>query len=93
MIEKNGVPIVSGFLFITNSNWAKLEWIVSNPEYKEEDRKQAIEALITNIEDVCRGMGLKYVFSVSKNKHLMNIHKELGWSIDKKPSYEITKKL
>ena len=93
MIEKNGVPIVSGFLFITNSSWAKLEFIVSNPEYKEKDRKQAVEMLITGIENICRDMGLKHIFSVARNEHLMNTHEKLGWTVDRKPSHELTKNL
>ena len=32
IVEKNNVPIVSAFLFITNSKGAKLEWVVSNPK-------------------------------------------------------------
>ena len=52
MIEKNNIPIVACFLFITNSKGAKLEWIVSNPDYRENDRKQAIEMLINGVEVV-----------------------------------------
>ena len=93
MIEKNNIPIVCCFLFITNSKWAKLEWVVSNPKYKEKDRKQAIETLITNVEAVCKNMGIKHMFSVGRNQHLINTHKKLGWFVDKKPSYEIVKNL
>ena len=93
MIEKNNIPIVCCFLFITNSKWAKLEWIVSNPDYRENDRKQAIETLITNVEAVCKNMGIKHMFSVGRNQHLINTHKKLGWFVDEKPSYEIVKNL
>tara|TARA_B100001059_G_scaffold192652_1_gene196197 strand:+ start:1930 stop:2340 length:411 start_codon:yes stop_codon:yes gene_type:complete len=91
MVYKNKTPIVSCFLFITNSKGAKLEWVVSNPKYKEKDRKQAIEMLINKVEEVCRNMGYKYIFSIGRNKHLINTHKKLGWLVDKKPSYEIIK--
>jgi len=93
MVEKNNVPIVCGFLVITNSSWALLEWIVSNPKYKNKDRQQAIELLINNIEQVCKQMNIKHIFSVAKNKHLLNTHEKLGWFVDKKPSYEIIKNL
>ena len=93
IVEKNNIPIVSCFLFITNSNWAKLEWVVSNPKYKEEDRQEAIELLINNVENVCKKMGIKYMFSVGRNKHLLDTHKKLGWFIDPKQSHEITKKI
>ena len=40
MIEKNNIPIVAGFLYFTNSSAVLLEWIVSNPDYKEKDKKK-----------------------------------------------------
>ena len=70
-----------------------LEWIVSNPEYKQKDRKKAIELLITEAENKTKELGYKYMFSVGRNKRLIETHKKLGWFIDDKPSYEITKKL
>ena len=93
MIEKNNIPIVSGFLLITNSSWALLEWIVSNPKYRDKDRQEAIELLINNIEKVCKQMNIKHMFSVAKNKHLLNTHRKLGWFVDKQPSYEIIKNI
>ena len=58
MIEKNNVPIVCGFLYLTNSKVAILEWIVSNPEYKDKDRKQAIEKLLIDIEEFCKNINI-----------------------------------
>ena len=91
MVEKDNVLIVSCFLFLTNSKGAKLEWVVSNPEYREDDRKEAIEMLINGTENVCKNLGYKYIFSIGRNKHLIDTHKNLGWTVDKTPSYEIIK--
>tara|TARA_R100001082_G_scaffold105791_1_gene78147 strand:+ start:312 stop:722 length:411 start_codon:yes stop_codon:yes gene_type:complete len=93
MVEKNNVPIVSGFLYLTNSNVILLEWIVSNPNYKDKDRKEAIKLLINNVEKLCVNMEAKWVFSIGRSKHLIKIHEELGWTVDKKPSYEIIKNI
>ena len=93
MVEKNNEPIVSGFLYVTNSNVVLLEWVISNPEYREDDRKDAIELLINEAEETCRKLGYKYIFTTVKNKHLVETHEKLGWSVDKKPSYEIIKTL
>tara|TARA_R100001460_G_scaffold100290_3_gene143844 strand:+ start:1126 stop:1530 length:405 start_codon:yes stop_codon:yes gene_type:complete len=92
MVEKD-VPIVAGFIYYTNSKGALLEWIVSNPKYKENDRKQAIELLINAAEEVCKGNGIKYMFSIGRNKSLTSIHKELGWVVDTKSSHELVKKI
>lgn len=93
MVEKEGVPIVAGFLYITNSDLTWLEFIVSNPEYKQEDRKEAIELLINGIESFCKSLNKSSIFSIGKNKHLIETHKKLGWNVDEKPSFEIVKKI
>mgnify|MGYP003642336007 CR=1 FL=1 len=91
MVEKESQPIVAGFLYTTNSKAALLEWIVSNPKYKEDDREKAIELLIEGAENVCKEQGIKHIFSIGRNKSLINTHKKLGYQVDDKPSYEITK--
>ena len=93
MIEKNNIPIIAGFLYETNSDVLILEWVVSNPKYKEKDRKEAVELLIKEAENRAKQLNYKYMFSVGRSKHLINTHEKLGWKIDKKPSHEITKKL
>jgi len=93
VIEKDGIMIVAGFVYITNSKAVLLEWIISNPEYKEDDRDEAITCLITNIEEIIKGWGYKYIFSIGRTKALIDKHKELGWSVDDTPSYEIVKVL
>ncbi len=93
MVEKNNIPIVAGFLYFTNSKGVLLEWIVSNPEYRDKDRRQAIELLIKGAEEVCIAQGMKYMFSIGRSKSLINMHEQLGWTVDKSSSHEITKKI
>jgi hypothetical protein len=93
MVEKNNIPIVSGFLYISNSKMAMLEWIVSNPYYRESDRKEAIELLINKVEDFCKDIDVKHIITLGRNKHLIQTHKKLGWTVDKTPSYEIIKNI
>tara|TARA_R110000822_G_scaffold32570_12_gene93288 strand:+ start:983 stop:1393 length:411 start_codon:yes stop_codon:yes gene_type:complete len=91
MVEKNNKPIVSGFMYFTNSKGVLLEWIVSNPDYKDDDRKEALELLISTAEDFIRQAGKSYIFSIGRNASLIETHKKLGYSVDEKPSYEIIK--
>jgi hypothetical protein len=93
MVENQNGPIVAGFLYTTNSKTAWVEWIVSDPTYKNKDRKNAIELLINGAENVAKKQGFKYMFSIGKNKHLMETHEKLGYHIDSNPSYEIIKKI
>lgn len=91
MIEKENTPIVAGFMYNTNSDAVVVEWIISNPEYKNKDRKQAVEALLSTIEAVCKKQGKKYMFSIGRSKHLIDTHKKLGWHVESKSSYELVK--
>ncbi len=93
MVEKNGKPIVAGFLYLTNSDAVLLEWIVSDPEYRDKDRKQALELLITSAEDTCKALGKVHMFSIGRNKHLIETHKKLGWTVDSEPSHELIKNI
>jgi len=93
MIEKEGKPIVAGFLYITNSDAVLLEWIVSDPEYRDKDRKEALELLIASAEATCKGLGKKHMFTIGRNKHLIETHKKLGWTVDSDPSHEIIKNI
>ena len=36
MVSKNNVNIVAGFLYWSNSDLVWLDWIISNPDYKDE---------------------------------------------------------
>lgn len=91
MVEKNGLPIVAGFMYFTNSKGVLLEWIVSSPTYREDDRQEALEFLINTCEDFIKQAGKKYIFSIGRNKHLIKTHKKLGYNVDTKSSHEIIK--
>ncbi len=93
IVEKNNIGIVAGYIYMTNSKAAWLEWIISNPDYRESDRKDAIRLLIQATETVLRDQGIKHIFSFVRHKNLLKIHEDLGWNIDKKPSHEIIKNL
>ena len=93
MVEKNNTPIVAGFMYFTNSEGVLLEWIVSNPSYRDQDRQDAIEFLILTCEEYIKANGKKYIFSIGRNKHLIETHKKLGYHVDTKVSPEIIKKI
>jgi len=91
MVEKDGKPIVAGFTYITNSKAVLLEWIVSDPEYREDDRDLFVVYLIDSIEKIIKSWGYKYMFTIGRTKKLIDKHRELGWQVDDTPSYEIVK--
>jgi len=93
MVYKDNINIAAGFLYLSNSNVAWLDWIISNPEYKDKDRKQALELLINTLEEVAKQQGYSVIITITKSKHLIDTHKKLGYTVDENPSYEISKKI
>ena len=93
MVEKKGRSICAGFIYQTNSDAVLLEWIVSDPTYRDNDRKEALELLINSAEAACKEIGKKHMFTIGRNSNLINIHKSLGWTIDPGSSHEITKNI
>jgi len=93
MIGKGDVCIASGFLFVDkHSPVGYLTYVVSNPNYKQKDRRSIIEQLILKIEEHAKQQGIEFIFTVCGNVHMENIHNKLGWTIDKTaPAYETFK--
>jgi hypothetical protein len=93
MVEKNGKQVLAGFIYETNSKGVWLEFIISDPEYREEDRQEALELLITTAEGVALEAGFKYVLFIGKHTNLINTFESLGFTVDRTPSYELMKKI
>ncbi len=54
--------------------------VVSNFEYKDPDRKEALRYLYDTIELIAKNDGYKLLFSTVKNQPLINKMVEFGWS-------------
>ncbi len=90
MIEIDGVPIVAGFLYLTNSAVAWTEFTVSNFEFKDKiKRKEAIKLLIIEICRIAKECNVKYMYTSVKNENLKNTYTELGFSIGSKNATEM----
>lgn len=79
MVEKDGVSIVAGFLYFTNSAVAWSEFIISNFDYKDKDRKEAIKILIIELTELAKSKGSKYIYTVVKNQNLKKAYQEIGF--------------
>ena len=92
IIEKNNTPIAAAFLYVDkNAPMGYLTFLVSNPKYKEKDRRFIIEQLVISIEEEAKSQGIKFMFTVCESIHTQNIHNKLGWTISKAPTYETFK--
>ena len=93
MIDKGGISVLAGFIYETNSKGVWLEWIISDPQYRESDRQEALELLINSAEKVAIDKGFKYVLFIGKHNNLIETFEKLGWHVDRTPSYELMKKI
>jgi N-acetylglutamate synthase-like GNAT family acetyltransferase len=90
MVEKEGVSICAGFIYFTNSKIAWLEFIVSNPEYRNKDRKEAIQIVITELCQIAKQKGFRAVFTSVKHQGLVNHFEKCGFNNDAHKSNEMT---
>ena len=83
VIEKNNKPVAATFLILSYDipAVAWTTYLVSNPKYREKDRRELIETLITNVEKEAEKYGVLQLFTVCGNKHVSDIHKNLGWDM------------
>lgn len=93
MIYKRDIEICAGFIYFTNSLICWNEFIVSNFHYKEKDRKDALRALIVELNRIAKNKGCRYAYTVVKNQNLENIYKELGFSKGSQKVNELLKVL
>lgn len=87
MVSKAGVDVCAGFLFLTNSKMAWVEYVISNFEYKNNDRHEAIELLIESLSVIARDKGCKMIFTSLKSSSLIKKYEKCGY---KKGSVECT---
>ena len=64
---------------------------IKNPE--EINKSEAIELLISSLEEWAVEGGFEVILSIGRSKSLINKHKKLGYTVDDNPSYEIIKKI
>lgn len=80
IIYDEETPICAGFIYITNSRVAWVDWIVSNKEYREKDkRREAIKMLIDSLTNISRMSGSKYAYALIKNNSLIKTYEDLGY--------------
>ncbi|MGY8863986.1 MAG: hypothetical protein ACKVJK_00020 [Methylophagaceae bacterium] len=81
MVSNNDSDICAGFIYLTNSKIAWIEFIISDKQYKEEDRNEAIQFLINSLSGVAEETGAKYGYAILKNKSLMKYYEEANFTV------------
>lgn len=79
MVTSNGVEVCAGFVYFTNSKMAWVEYIISNKEYRGEDRSDCIEFLINTLCELVKDKGFSYIYASIKNNHLVKKYNNCGF--------------
>ena len=91
MLSKNGVNVCVGFVYFTNSKMCWIEFIVSNPNYRESDRKESIKVLINSLSELANQHGFKVAYTNLKNTSLVNHFADCGYVAGSKETTEMIK--
>tara|TARA_R110000782_G_scaffold100028_2_gene186034 strand:+ start:206 stop:592 length:387 start_codon:yes stop_codon:yes gene_type:complete len=59
------IDICSGFLYISNSNLAYIEFVIANPKAKREDRKEGVKKLLTHLQDLAKSKGYEIIMIIT----------------------------
>ena len=80
IVYDGDIPICSGFMYLTNSKVAWVDWIISNKEYTNKlQRRDAIKLLVSALTEICKKSGSKYSYALIKNESLIGMYEELGY--------------
>lgn len=81
LVFDNKTPVCAGFIYLTNSKVAWVDWIISNKNYKDRDkRKYALTLLVSTLSKLAKSTGNIFGYALIKNKSLIEIYKELGYT-------------
>jgi len=73
-------PVCAGFLYMTNSRMAWVEWVISSKSYrKKPHRREAIVLLVKTLTDIAKDNGATFAYTVIKNKSLSSIYEQVGY--------------
>lgn len=80
MILDGATPICAGFVYLTNSKVAWVDWIISNKNYTDRvKRKESLLVLIESLTNMARDLGAKYSYALIKNDSLIKVYKDCGY--------------
>lgn len=80
MVSYNNMQVCAGFLYFTNSDFALVEYVVSNFKVKDKViRKEALNRLLKELTHIAKSKGVKVIFSSIKNPSLIKAYERNGY--------------
>jgi len=94
MVLDKDIPVCAGFIYMTNSQVAWVDWIISNKDYKKKPQRQdALTLLIKTLTNICKDSGKKFSYALLKNKSLIKTYENLGYTAGDNYTQEMIKLL
>jgi|TARA_R110000824_G_C15212830_1_gene676810 hypothetical protein len=80
LVLDQDIPVCAGFIYITNSKVAWVDWIISNKNYNKKNKHEAVKLLVDRLTGLCKKSGSKYAYALIKHKGLVETYTELGYT-------------
>ena len=61
-----GKPVSAGFVYRTDSTFALIEWIISDPKSDKMIRRESLGKLVPSLVELAKELGAKCIFTTSK---------------------------
>lgn len=86
-------PVAILFLWETNSSTAIVAEMISNWNYKRDDKQEALTALVVFTTKMAELKGFKWAFGWGLENRTLKHYEAAGYGKAPQPSYEVSKKL
>ena len=73
VVEKENKLIASAFLYLTNSTLGYVDYLIADPNYREEDRQQVLLDLASMVTSVAIENGCDAVWAYTCNQKLVDM--------------------
>jgi hypothetical protein len=94
IIYDDKTPVCAGFIYMTNSKVAWIDWIISNKDYKKKpNRQQAISLLIHTLTQIAKNADNVFAYALIKHKGLIGVYEQEGYIAGDQYTKEMIKKL
>lgn len=77
--KESGTNVCAGWLYLTCSSIAWVEWFVTNPAAPLKERRKGIELLLQRLITEALGFKATQIFSSLKSKSLIKLYKSHGF--------------
>lgn len=80
-LDENDTPLCAGWLYLTSSGFAWMEYLVSNPGAPLKVKARGIECLTSRLISEAKNFGAHALFTSVKHRSLIRLYQRLGFAV------------